>query len=97
MATSINIDNLSATKFWFFSNKLFVALSDGREIAVPLSWFPTLDKATEIQRNNCRFIGQGRSIHWEDIDEDISIKGLLKFSVLKSRLDIYRDGFSSLI
>ncbi len=79
MTTSINIDNLLATKVWFFSNKLFVALSDGREIAVPLSWFPTLEQATETQRNNWRFIGQGRGIHWEDIDEDISIKGLLKF------------------
>ena len=78
MPTSNDIDNLSATKVWFFNNKLFVALADGREIAVPLSWFPSLEKATEIERNNWRFIGQGRGIHWEDIDEDISISGLLK-------------------
>lgn len=78
MTTSINIDNLLATKVWFFNNKLFVALADGREIAVPLSWFPSLEQATETERNNWRFIGQGRGIHWEDIDEDISISGLLK-------------------
>ena len=78
MPTSNDIDNLSATKVWFLSNKLFVALADGREIAVPLSWFPSLEQATETERNNWRFIGQGRGIHWEDIDEDISISGLLK-------------------
>ena len=78
MPTSNDIDNLSATKVWFFNNKLFVALADGREIAVPLSWFPSLEQATETERNNWRFIGQGRGIHWEDIDEDISISGLLK-------------------
>ena len=55
-----------------------MALADGREIAVPLSWFPSLEQATETERNNWRFIGQGRGIHWEDIDEDISISGLLK-------------------
>ena len=71
MDTSNDIDNLSATKVWFLSNKLFVALSNGREMAVPLSWFPSLEQATETERNNWRFIGQGLGIHWEDIDEDI--------------------------
>ena len=83
MTTSISIENILATKIWFFNQKLFVLLSDGREIAVPLSWFPSLQNATDKQRDNWRFIGQGRGIHWEDIDEDIdediSIRGLLKY------------------
>ena len=79
MTTSINIDNLLATNVWFFNDKLFVALSDGREIAVPLSWFPILQTATDKERENWRFIGQGRGIHWEDLDEDISIVGLFKY------------------
>ena len=79
MSTSISIDNILATKVWFFNQKIFVLLSDGREIAVPLSWFPSLQNATDKQREDWRFIGQGRGIHWEDIDEDISIRGLLKY------------------
>ncbi len=78
MTTSIKIDNISATNLWFDKEKLVVQLSDGREIATPLTWFPTLMKATEKQKLNWRFIGHGRGIHWEDLDEDISIAGLLK-------------------
>jgi hypothetical protein len=78
MTTSIKIDNISATNVWFDKEKLVVQLSDGREIATPLSWFPTLMKASESQKSNWRFIGKGRGIHWEDLDEDISIACLLK-------------------
>lgn len=60
MTTSIKIDNLSATNLWFDKEKLVVQLSDGREIATPLTWFPTLMKATEKQKLNWRFIGHGR-------------------------------------
>jgi hypothetical protein len=52
-------------------------LSDGRVISVPLEWFPALRKATAKQRNNWRLIGKGVGIHWEDLDEDISVEGLL--------------------
>ena len=78
MTTSIKIDNISATNLWFDNEKLVVQLSDGREVATPLTWFPTLLKATENQKSNWRFIGHGRGIHWEDLDEDISVAGLLK-------------------
>jgi hypothetical protein len=54
-----------------------VQLSDGRVISVPLEWFPALRKATAKQRNNWRLIGKGVGIHWEDLDEDISVEGLL--------------------
>ncbi len=56
---------------------LCVDLSDGRSISVPVAWFPRLFHFTEQERNNWRLIGRGLGIHWEDIDEDISIEGLL--------------------
>ena len=56
---------------------LSVELSDGRSISVPIAWFPRLLHSTEQERNNWRFIGKGQGIHWEDIDEDISIEGLI--------------------
>lgn len=59
------------------ADTLSVNLSDGRTIAVPLAWFPRLVHATQRERNNWRLIGRGQGIHWEDIDEDISVEGLL--------------------
>ena len=56
---------------------LSVELRDGRTISVPLDWYPRLTHATEAERNNWRIIGRGNGIHWEDIDEDISVEGLL--------------------
>lgn len=56
---------------------LSVELSDGRSISVPLAWYPRLLSATKKERNNWRLISRGHGIHWEDIDEDISIEGLL--------------------
>ena len=56
---------------------LSVDLSDGRSISIPIAWFPRLLHCTEQERNNWRLIGKGQGIHWEDIDEDISIEGLL--------------------
>ena len=56
---------------------LSVELSDGRTILVPLDWYPRLTNAKEEERANWRIIGRGHGIHWEDIDEDISVEGLL--------------------
>lgn len=56
---------------------LSVELSDGRTISVPLAWFPRLLHATKEERNNWRLIGRGQGIHWEDIDEDISVENLV--------------------
>jgi hypothetical protein len=56
---------------------LSVELSDGRTISVPLGWYPRLAHATQEERANWRIIGRGHGIHWEDIDEDISVAGLL--------------------
>ncbi|MBM3289157.1 MAG: DUF2442 domain-containing protein [Candidatus Hydrogenedentes bacterium] len=56
---------------------LSVELSDGRTISAPLAWFPRLAHATAKERKNWRLIGRGSGIHWVDIDEDVSVEGLL--------------------
>ena len=56
---------------------LTVDLSDARTISVPLGWYPRLEYATSEERSNWRLIGKGQGIHWDDIDEDISVEGLL--------------------
>lgn len=61
----------------FSSDSLRVVLADGREVSAPLEWFPRLRDATENQRKKWRLIGHGIGIHWEEIDEDISVDSLL--------------------
>jgi hypothetical protein len=56
---------------------LTVDLSDGRTISAPLGWYPRLEHATPAERANWRLIGKGQGIHWDDVDEDISIDGLI--------------------
>lgn len=56
---------------------LTVELNDGRAISVPLAWYPRLLHGTPQERGNCRLIGKGGGIHWEELDEDISVEGLL--------------------
>jgi len=58
-------------------DNLRVVLTDGREISVPLIWSPRLQKATPEQRNEWRLIGGGIGIHWEAVDEGISVESLL--------------------
>lgn len=59
------------------ADTLSVDLSDGRSISVPLAWYPRLSHGTIKERKNWRFIGQGYGIHWNDLDEDISVENLL--------------------
>lgn len=56
---------------------LTVSLADGRRISVPLVWFPKLLHATPVERSQWRLIGEGQGIHWPDLDEDVSVEGLL--------------------
>lgn len=62
----------------FTEDALIVRLSDGREVSVPMEWFPRLRDASEEQRRNWRLIARGIGIHWEDIDEDIAVTTLLR-------------------
>lgn len=66
-----------ATEVAFKDFLLCVTLADGRTISAPPEWFPRLRDATEAQRKNWRLIGGGVGIHWEDLDEDVSVAGLL--------------------
>lgn len=56
---------------------LRVDLRDGRTISVPLAWYPRLSHASVGERKRWRLIADGIGIHWEDLDEDISVEGLL--------------------
>lgn len=57
---------------------IIVELVDGRTVSVPLAWFPRLLQATQAQRGHWVLLGDGEGIHWPEIDEDISVAGLLK-------------------
>lgn len=65
--------NVSCTE-----DSLRVVLADGHEISAPLIWFLRLQNATPEERKHWRLIGGGIGIHWEDVDEDISIESLLR-------------------
>jgi hypothetical protein len=67
--------SVRATDVTFDDDSMWVALSDGRMLGVPLAWFPRLLRATPEQRANCRISRRG--LHWAALDEDISIAGLL--------------------
>jgi hypothetical protein len=56
---------------------LVVDLVDGRTITVPLAWYPRLAHGSPTERSRWRFIGEGEGIHWPELDEDISVDGLL--------------------
>ena len=56
---------------------IIVELADGRTISAPLVWFPRLSKASKEQLENWQLLGDGEGIHWPDIDEDLSVAGLL--------------------
>ena len=59
-------------------DELTVHLLDGRKLSVLLVWFPRLLHATAEQRNHFELIGEGEGLHWEELDEDISVAGLLR-------------------
>ncbi len=67
----------NASKVWFDKENMWVALTDGRQLSIPLLYFPRLLNVTPEQRNNYELSGGGTGIHWEEIDEDISVPGLI--------------------
>jgi hypothetical protein len=76
LATKLNHDFV-AISVWFSEDKLHVALDDGREISVPLEFYPRLNSATKEQREKYELIGLGAAIHWSEIDEDLSVEGIV--------------------
>ena len=67
--------NIPSAESVTVTNTLSVDFSDGRSLSVPLAWFPRLVHATATERKSWRLIGQGRGIHWEKLDEDITWMG----------------------
>jgi len=59
-------------------DELIVLLVDGRRLSVPLAWFPALVRATPEQRQRFELLGDGEGVHWPDLDEDLSVAGLLR-------------------
>ncbi len=77
MSTSAKIKTPLARNIRFTDRMMVILLDDGRELAVPLEWFPKLHNAGDADRNNWRLIGNGIGIHWEVLDEDLSVERLL--------------------
>jgi len=69
--------NTLATSLKFDDDTMWVQLADGRVIGVPLAWFPRLLRASPKQRLQFEISGGGQGLHWDELDEDISVAGLL--------------------
>ena len=69
--------NTLAKSLRFDESMMWVSLADGRQLGVPLAYFPRLLRATQEQRDAYIISGGGVGIHWDDLDEDISVDGLL--------------------
>ena len=71
------VSEAKAQKIWFDDDNLWISLYDGRTLSVPLAYFPRLRKAKKEQLAKYIISGGGLGLHWEDLDEDISVPGLL--------------------
>ena len=67
----------SAVRARVLNEAVVVDLRDGRTVTVPLTWYPRLVHGTARERRNWRLVGGGMGIHWPDLDEDLSVEGLL--------------------
>ena len=76
--TSSAASSVRATKVQVGRTHLSVSLNDGRSVRVPIAWFPRLVSASPEQRQHWRLIGRGVGIRWEELDEDLSVEGLLR-------------------
>jgi hypothetical protein len=70
-------DSVFAVDVVVTSESLTVELSDGRRLSAPLKWFPRLVHGTDAERGHWELQGRGRGIHWPELDEDISVEGLI--------------------
>ena len=78
MATlTVEVEVPGMTSLDFTDDTLSANLSDGRQITVPLEWYPRLVHATPAERGNYELFGDGRYVHWPALDEDISIDGII--------------------
>ena len=75
--STIEIRIPEAEKVTVTDNTLHIELSDGRAISVPLGWYPRLVHGTQAERDGLELIGGGQGIRWPDLDEDLSVEGLI--------------------
>lgn len=78
MGTLKHDDSPIASKVEFTASELVVSLEDGRTISVPLVWYRRLAEATSEQLHDFEILGDGEGIHWPQLDEDLSVAGLLR-------------------
>jgi hypothetical protein len=77
MSTLVTERDVFAESVSFSADSMTVQLDDGRAISIPLAWYPRLLHGTQAERDHFELIGDGEGIHWPDLDEDISVEGLL--------------------
>mgnify|MGYP001566505980 CR=1 FL=1 len=77
MSTLQKASEPRATGLEVTDNELVVSLADGRRLSVPIAWYPRLVGATAKQRQNWQILGPGVGFHWPDVDEDLSVEGML--------------------
>jgi hypothetical protein len=77
MSTLVTERDVFAESVYFSEDSMIVRLDDGRSLSVPLAWYPRLLQGTPAERANYELIGDGEGIHWPELDEDISVEGLL--------------------
>ena len=77
MTSTIEVRVPEAKEVTVTEDTLGADLSDGRTISVPLAWYPRLVHATREERDNWELIGEGQGIRWPDLDEDLSVEGLI--------------------
>lgn len=77
MNTFAKYKSYQATNLTFTEDKITVFIEDGREVSIPLEWFPKLRNASPAELNDWRFIGDGEGIHWESLDEDLLVSELI--------------------
>ena len=74
---AVKLDISDAVDVSVTDDTLAVELSDVRTICVPLEWYPRLVHGTTKERNNWHIIGRGHGVHWQDLDEDVSVEGII--------------------
>jgi hypothetical protein len=77
MSTLVTERDVFAVSVHFSEDSLTVRLDDGRALSVPLAWYPRLLDGTVAEREKYELIGDGEGIHWPELDEDVSVEGLL--------------------
>ncbi len=77
MSTFVSSREVFAENVAFDENSMTVRLDDGRALSIPLTWYPRLLHGTPTERQHYELIGEGEGIHWPELDEDISVEGLL--------------------